>query len=227
MSGGAVVSAIMSVQFLLLPIWVQYGDSFGKEAVPESVCSGPYGPEAPARGQQVEEMEAGWVVSSGCFWPCWDSRSCRWCLRKAEGSQWFFVRWLPSSAVSSCWPPCSWVPRWHSVGQQALRGGAVEGPQCAAPSWAPSGGVAVAAGPSAQRWGVDGPGEVSRDVAPEDCEALESLYTSTLMHWGAAALLRRRSRRRSSVWVMFSTRLLEAHHSLCRPPVISPTTVHH
>ena len=47
------------MQFLILQIWVQYGDSFGKEAVPESFCSGTYGPEAPARGQQVEEMEAG------------------------------------------------------------------------------------------------------------------------------------------------------------------------
>ena len=42
-----------------MQIWVQYGDSFGKEAVPESICSGIYGPEAPARGQQVEEMVAG------------------------------------------------------------------------------------------------------------------------------------------------------------------------
>jgi hypothetical protein len=40
-------------------IWVQYGDSFGKEAVPEFICSDIYGPEAPARGQQVEEMVAG------------------------------------------------------------------------------------------------------------------------------------------------------------------------
>ena len=59
MSGGAVVRANMSVQFILEPIWVQYGDSFWKEAVPESICSGMYGPETPAKGQQVEEMEAG------------------------------------------------------------------------------------------------------------------------------------------------------------------------
>ena len=39
-------------------IRVQYGDSFGKEAVPECTCSGRYGPVAPARGLQVEEMEA-------------------------------------------------------------------------------------------------------------------------------------------------------------------------
>ena len=37
-------------------------DSSGKEAVPESICSDTYGPEAPATGpylQQVEGMEAG------------------------------------------------------------------------------------------------------------------------------------------------------------------------
>ena len=59
MSGSALVSANMSVQFILVQIWVQYGDRFGKEAVPESISSGQYGPEAPARGQQVEVMEAG------------------------------------------------------------------------------------------------------------------------------------------------------------------------
>ena len=41
-------------------IRVQYGDSFGEEAVPESICPGRYGPVAPTRGQQVEEMQA-WV----------------------------------------------------------------------------------------------------------------------------------------------------------------------
>ena len=42
-----------------MQVWVEYGDSFGEEAVSETVCSGPYGPEAPARGQQVKEVEAG------------------------------------------------------------------------------------------------------------------------------------------------------------------------
>lgn len=39
---------------------VQYSDSFGNETATESVCSGWYGPEMPARRQQVEEMKTQW-----------------------------------------------------------------------------------------------------------------------------------------------------------------------
>ena len=56
---------------LSLVWWQLWGRSY-----PWFCCSGPYGPDAPVRGQQGKEVEGGWCPS-GCFWPGWDNRSDR------------------------------------------------------------------------------------------------------------------------------------------------------
>ena len=89
-----------------MQVWVKYGDSFGEESIPESASSGPYGPTAPARGQQVKEVEAG---VGGV-------------LQDVSGP-------AETTGVIDGSRGRLTVPHCHSVGQQALDGGTVEGHQ--------------------------------------------------------------------------------------------------